>query len=105
MRLGRPAADLFTLKYQTKHFLSCEVSIKQDSEEKSRAGGIRFTGRKLLRRGQKKPANIKNTIHLWTVACKLGLTFESAHRVCFIPMHEVCVTFVSTNVTHIFLHA
>lgn len=53
MRLGRPAADLFTLKYQTKHFLSCEVSIKQDSEEKSRAGGIRFTGRKLLRRGQK----------------------------------------------------
>lgn len=105
MRLGRPAADLFTLKYQTKHFLSCEVSIKQDSEEKSRAGGIRFTGRKLLRRGQKKPANIKNTIHLWTVACKLGLTFESAHRVCFIPMHEVCVTFVETNVTHIFLHA
>lgn len=54
MRLGRPAADLFTLKYQTKHFLSCEVSIKQDSEEKSRAGGIRFTGRKTLRRGQKK---------------------------------------------------
>ena len=34
MRLGRLATDLFTLKYQTKHFLSCEVSTKQDSEEK-----------------------------------------------------------------------
>lgn len=60
---------------------------------------------KIVKAWTKKTANIKNTIHLWTVACKLGLTFESAHRVCFIPMHEVCVTFVSTNVTHIFLHA
>lgn len=31
MRLGRLATDLFTLKYQTKHFLYCEVSIKQDT--------------------------------------------------------------------------
>lgn len=34
MRLGSLATDLFTLKYQTKHFLYCEVSIKQDTEGK-----------------------------------------------------------------------
>lgn len=44
MRLGRLATDLFTLKYQTKHFLYCEVSIKQDTEEKHWVSGIRFTG-------------------------------------------------------------
>lgn len=45
MRLGRLATDLFTLKYQTKHFLRCEVSVKQEAEEKHWVNGIRFTGR------------------------------------------------------------
>lgn len=45
MRLGRAATDLFTLKYQTKHFLYCEVSTKQDTEETHWVSGIRFTGR------------------------------------------------------------
>lgn len=45
MRLGRLATDLFTLKYQTKHFLRCEVSVKQEAEEKHWVSGIRFTGR------------------------------------------------------------
>lgn len=45
MRLGRAATDLFTLKYQTKHFLYCEVSTKQDTEETRWVSGIRFTGR------------------------------------------------------------
>lgn len=43
MRLGSLAADLFTLKYQTKHFLRCEVSIKQEAEEKHWVSGIKFT--------------------------------------------------------------
>lgn len=51
MRLGRPATDLFTLKYQTKHFLYCEVSIKQDTEEKHWVSRIRFSERR--RQGQK----------------------------------------------------
>lgn len=46
MRLGRGAADLFTLKYQTKHFLYCEVSRKQDSEGKRSDSGFTFTGRR-----------------------------------------------------------
>lgn len=45
MRLGSLAADLFTLKYQTKHFLRCEVSIKQEAEEKHWVSGIKFTRR------------------------------------------------------------
>lgn len=51
MRLGRPAADLFALKYQTKHFLSCEVSIKQKTAEKWRGGRIRFGG---IKEGERK---------------------------------------------------
>lgn len=51
MILGRLATDLFTLKYQTKHFLYCEVSIKQDTAEKRWVSGIRFTGRKRLKGG------------------------------------------------------
>lgn len=53
MRLGRLATDLFTLKYQTKHFLYCEVSMKQDTEEKHWVSGIRFTGSRRLRGGRK----------------------------------------------------
>lgn len=62
MRLGRLATDLFTLKYQTKHFLYCEVSIKQDTEEKRWVSGIIFTGRKRLRRGRDKNRKDKNSI-------------------------------------------
>lgn len=52
MRLGRPATDLFTLKYQTKHFLFCEVNVKQDTVRKKRwVGGIGFTEGK-RRRGR-----------------------------------------------------
>lgn len=55
MRLGRLATDLFTLKYQTKHFLYCEVNIKQDTEGKRWVSRIRFSGRKTHRgRGRKK---------------------------------------------------
>lgn len=46
MRLGRLATSLFTLKYQTKHFLYCEVRIKQDTEATRWVSEIRFTGRK-----------------------------------------------------------
>lgn len=49
MRLGRLATALFTLKYQTKHFLYCEVNLKQDTKEKHWGSGIRFTGRKRQR--------------------------------------------------------
>ncbi len=63
MRLGRLATDLFTLKYQTKHFLYCEVSIKQDTEEKRWVSGIRFAERKRLRGGGRdKNRKDKNSI-------------------------------------------
>ncbi len=62
MRLGRAAADLFTLKYQTKHFLYCEVSIKQDTEEKCWVSGIRFTGRQRLRGGGGSDQNRKDKL-------------------------------------------
>lgn len=59
MRVGRLATDLFTLKYQTKHFLSCEVSIKHDTEEKHWVSRIRFTLR--LRGGVRDEEKQKKT--------------------------------------------
>lgn len=68
MRLGRLATDLFTLKYQTKHFLSCEVSRKQDTEEKRWISEITFTGRKRLKGGARdKNQGIKNSVKTLTV--------------------------------------
>lgn len=46
MRLGTLATDLFTLKYQTKHFLCFEVSVKQEAKEKHWVSGIGFTRRR-----------------------------------------------------------
>lgn len=63
MRLGRLATDLFTLKYQTKHFLSCEVSRKQDTEEKRWVSEITFTERnRLSGEVRKKNRGIKNSM-------------------------------------------
>lgn len=65
MRLGRLATNLFTLKYQTKHFLYCEVTVMQDTEEKCWVSRVKFTGRKRPRgKAGPKIKEKKNSVKL-----------------------------------------